>query len=128
WYGFVMLDAGAIGRVTNISPIFWEDDWPVWGTPEAPNQVPTVAAKPITGKPLRQPATSDEFDSAALGLQWQWNHNADNTRWSLDERPGFLRLRPTVATDFWTARNTLIQKGQGPWSRAEVKLDLTHLA
>jgi beta-xylosidase len=33
WYGFVMRDAGAIGRVTNISPVFWQDDWPVWGTP-----------------------------------------------------------------------------------------------
>jgi len=52
WYGFVMLDAGAIGRVTNISPIFWQDDWPVWGTPDAPGRVPATAAKPILGKPF----------------------------------------------------------------------------
>jgi len=86
-----------------------------------------VARKPIQGEPICQPATSDDFNSPILGLQWQWNHNPDNSRWSLTERPGFLRLRPTMATNFWFARNTLTQKGQGPWSRGEVKFDLSHL-
>ncbi|HTY85857.1 MAG TPA: glycoside hydrolase 43 family protein, partial [Candidatus Acidoferrum sp.] len=31
-YGFVMKDSGTIGRMTYISPIFWTNDWPVWGT------------------------------------------------------------------------------------------------
>jgi len=127
WYGFVMRDCGAVGRMTYISPIFWKDDWPVWGTPEEPGKVPAVARKPIQGKPICQPATSDDFSSATLGLQWQWNHNPDDSRWSLTERPGFLRLRPTKAANFWTARNTLTQKGQGPCSRGEVHLDLSHL-
>jgi beta-xylosidase len=127
WYGFVMKDSGSIGRMTYISPIFWEDDWPVWGTEAAPNQVPATATKPIQDKPLMQPATTDHFCSSTLGLQWQWNHNPDNTRWSLTERPGYLRLRPTQSTGLWTARNTLTQKGQGPWSRGEVTLDLQNL-
>jgi beta-xylosidase len=123
-YGFVMKDCGAIGRMTFISPIFWTNGWPMWGTPDALGKVPATARKPIQGKPICQPATSDEFDSPTLGLQWQWNHNPDNSRWSLTERPGFLRLHPTMATNFWLARNTLTQKGQGPWSRGEVKFDL----
>ncbi len=127
WYGFVMKDCGAIGRMTCLSPIFWTNNWPLWGTPDAPGRVPATARKPIQGKPVCQPATSDDFGSPMLGLQWQWNHNPDNTRWSLTERPGFLRLRPTVATNFWLARNTLTQKGQGPWSRGVVKLDLRNL-
>jgi beta-xylosidase len=127
WFGFVMLDAGAIGRVTNFSPVFWQDDWPIWGTAEAPNQVPAKAAKPVAVHSTVQPATSDSFDSPRLGLQWAWNHNPDNTRWSLSERSGWLRLKPTQASSFWLARNTLTQKGQGPWSRGEVKLDLRHL-
>nr|AIA94849.1 CAZy families GH62/GH43 protein [uncultured Opitutus sp.] len=52
------------------------------------------------------------FTAATLGLQWQWNHNPDNTKWSLTERAGHLRLRPTAATSFWTARNTLTQKAR----------------
>ena len=127
WYGFVMKDYRSIGRMTNISPIFWQDDWPIWGTPDAPNQVPDVATKPIQGKPVMHPATSDEFDSNELGLQWQWNHNPDDTRWSLTERPGYLRLRATQSDRFWTARNTLTQKGWGPWCWGAVTLDLRNL-
>lgn len=128
WYGFIMLDAGAIGRVTNISPVFWQDDWPVWGTPEAPGRVPATAAKPILGKPFVEPPSSDDFGKAELGRQWQWNHNPDDQRWSLSERPGYLRLKATQAAEFWIARNTLLQKGQGPKSRAVVKVDARGLA
>lgn len=128
WYGFIMLDAGAIGRVTNISPVFWQDDWPVWGTPEAPGRVPATAAKPILDKPFVEPPSSDDFGKAELGRQWQWNHNPDDQRWSLSERPGYLRLKATQAAEFWIARNTLLQKGQGPKSRAVVKVDARGLA
>ena len=126
-YGFVMKDSGAIGRMTFLCPITWTNGWPMWGTPDALGKVPATSRKPIQGKPICQPATSDEFDSSTLGLQWQWNHNPDDSRWSLTERPGYLRLHPTQATNFWLARNTLTQKGQGPWSRGEVKFDLQEL-
>lgn len=126
-FGFVMKDCGAIGRMTFLSPITWTNGWPMWGVPENLGCVPEVVRKPVQGKPIRQLAASDEFEAPALGLQWQWNHNPDNSRWSLTERPGFLRLKPTSATNFWTARNTLTQKGQGPHSRAEIKLDLRNL-
>ncbi|MBO9707920.1 MAG: glycoside hydrolase 43 family protein [Caulobacter sp.] len=128
WYGFVMRDAGAIGRVTNVSPVFWRDDWPVWGTPEAPGRVPDVAVKPILGQPFAEPPSSDDFQGRQLGRQWQWNHNPDDSRWSLSERPGYLRLKATTSDAFWTARNTLLQKGQGPRSRAVVKLDVRGIA
>jgi len=127
WYGFVMQDSGAIGRMTRIGPVFWENDWPVFGTPTNRDVMAATYPKPIQGKPIMQPPTGDEFTSPALGLQWQWNHNPDNSRWSLTERPGWLRLRPTRASGFWTARNTLTQKGQGPWSRGQVKMDLQNL-
>lgn len=127
WYGFVMRDAGAIGRVTNISPVFWRDDWPVWGTPAAPGRVPDVAAKPIAGGAFVEPPSSDDFGGKALGRQWQWNHNPDDSRWSLRERPGYLRLKATTSDQFWTARNTLLQKGQAPRGRGVVKLDVRGL-
>lgn len=127
WWGFVMQDQPAIGRVTHMSPIFWKDGWPIWGTPEAPGRVPMRATKPIQGHPLAQPATSDEFSEPQLGLQWMWNHNPVDTAWSLRERPGHLRLRALPAPDFWHARNTLTQKSQGPWSRVEISMDLSRL-
>lgn len=123
WYGFVMVDAGAIGRMTNISPIFWKDDWPWWGTPDRPDYVPERSPKPIKGHPFAEPPTSDDFASAKLGLQWQWNHNPDDSKWSLKARPGYLRLHATQADGIWSARNTLTQKAQGPKMRAVAKLD-----
>jgi beta-xylosidase len=126
-YGFVMKDSGTIGRMTYISPIIWSNNWPVWGPSNAPGRVPASAPMPIVGAPAYSIPTSDDFSSPTLGRQWQFNHNPDNTRWSLTERPGFLRLRPTGATNFWYARNTLIQKGLGPSSSGVVKMDLSQL-
>jgi hypothetical protein len=48
-------------------------------------------------------------------------------RWSLTERPGFLRLRATQAPALWSARNTLLQKGQGPFGRGVVAIDASHI-
>lgn len=127
WFGFVHQDSGAIGRMPRIGPVFWENNWPVFGTPDNRDVMGSTYPKPIQGKPLMQPPTSDDFSAPTLGLQWQWNHNPDNTKWSLTERPGYLRLRATRAGGFWTARNTLTQKGQGPWSRGEVTFDLQNL-
>jgi beta-xylosidase len=126
-YGFIMKDSGTIGRMTYICPIVWSNSWPVWGFSNAPGQVPATAPMPIAGAPAYSIPSSDDFSSPILGLQWQFNHNPDNSRWSLTARPGFLRLHPTGATNFWYARNTLIQKGLGPWSGAAVKLDLSNL-
>jgi beta-xylosidase len=126
--GFVMVDAGSIGRMTNLSPIMWQNGWPIWGTPDAPDRVPERATKPIAGHPFKEPPTSDEFASRRLGRQWQWNHNPDDARWSLSERPGFLRLKPTTAPGFWTAKNTLTQKGQGPRGIGEIKMDISGVA
>lgn len=126
-FGFVMIDAGSIGRMTNISPVFWKDGWPVWGTPQEPGKVPARATKPVAGFPQTQIPTSDEFVASQLGLQWQWNHNPDDQKWSLSERPGYLRLKSTGGDRFWSARNTLTQKGQGPWSRADVRIDASHI-
>jgi len=122
-----MTDAGAIGRMTNISPIFWQDGWPVWGTPQAPGRVPATATKPIQGQPVSLLPASDDFAGAKLGLQWQWNHNPLPDHWSLTQRPGYLRLRATPAPALWTARNTLLQKGQGPFSQGVVAIDASHI-
>ena len=127
WYGFVMRDSGPIGRMTNICPVEWKDNWPVWGEPDNPGRVPATAKKPIAGQPVIARPTSTDFDGPHLPLDWQWNHNPDDTRWSLTDRPGYLRLKPTVAPDFWRARNSLTHKGWGPTSCAVARLEIAHL-
>src|SRR5581483_1565717 len=66
---------------------------------------------------------SDDFSQPKLQPVWQWNHLPDDSRWSLTERPGYLRLHSLPAADFWRARNSLTQRAVGPESTATTELD-----
>jgi beta-xylosidase len=69
-----------------------------------------------------------DYNGSNLGLVWQWNHNPDNNNWSLEERPGYLRLTAgKKATGLLDARNTLTQRSFGPESAGSVALDITHM-
>jgi hypothetical protein len=59
----------------------------------------------------------------ALQPIWQWNHVPVDGKWSLLERPGFLRLHALPAPDLWRARNTLTQRAIGPRSTVTVALE-----
>jgi len=105
---------GAYGRIVHLQPVHWEDGWPVMGEllPGAPNGQPVLshAMPDVQGSyPPVYPQTSDEFANTKLGLQWEWNHNPDDSHWSLRERPGFMRLKALPADKFVSARNTLTQ-------------------
>lgn len=93
-------DMKAYGRVVHLQPMRWVDGWPIIGeTSRTPGigQPVLAHAKPVAGFPVKVPASSDEFDRPALGLQWQWNANSDPHWYSLSERPGILRLRTQAA-------------------------------
>jgi beta-xylosidase len=50
--------------------------------------------KPAIGAlhPIAIPATTDEFDSPTLGLQWQWHGNHNDAFYSLSNRQGWITL------------------------------------
>ena len=123
WWFIIMQDRGPMGRVPHLLPVKWVDGWPMMGTD---GRDAIVYDKPKTGKqqPLCAPATDDEFSKKQLGLQWQWNHNPDNTKWSLTERPGYMRLHASMAKGLTSARNTLTQRVQGPASHGTVEMEL----
>jgi beta-xylosidase len=127
WWGFSMMDANSIGRLTALSPVTWNNGWPYFGLPGNLGRTPRVWVKPTTSTPSPPRAPyqrSDAFSGPRLANVWQWNHVPDDTRWSLSERPGFLRLHSLPASDFWTARNTLTQRAVGPRSTATTVLDV----
>lgn len=83
-----------------------------------------LASPPLSQAELFEAMPGDSI----LGLQWQWNHNPDNTRWSLMERGGFLRLKTGAAvSDIRQARNVLTQRGIGPRSSGWVAMDTDHM-
>lgn len=119
WWGFSMMDANSVGRLTCLSPVTWQDGWPYFGLPGNLRRTPRTWVKPATGQvsALAAPyGRDDDFAGPRLKNVWQWNHLPDDARWSLGERPGFLRLHTSAAPDFWRAHNTLTQRAVGPQS------------
>lgn len=120
--------AGYLGRVCHLEPVRWgADDWPVFGNN---GQAVESWKKPGVGAgaPIEHPQTSDAFDAPTLGWQWQWNHNPVPEAWTLQERPGWLRLKGRPATELVLARNTLTQKLWGDGGTFDLKLDVKNLS
>ncbi|HKP14507.1 MAG TPA: glycoside hydrolase 43 family protein [Gemmatimonadaceae bacterium] len=126
WWGFSMMDANSVGRLTALSPVTWKDGWPYFGLPGNLGRTPRVWVKPKTAArsaPHSPYMRSDAFSGPRLANVWQWNHVPADSAWSLTERRGWLRLHSLPAADFWTARNTLTQRAVGPRSSATTVLD-----
>lgn len=126
WYGVIFQDRGGIGRVLTLMPCRWVDGWPMLG--DENGQVPTVMEKPVQGSPAIPLVVSDDFGNKQMKINWQWNHNPIHKAWSLEERPGYLRLKTSRVVEnlFW-APNTLTQRMEGPKCTASVAIDLSHM-
>ncbi|GIJ72388.1 family 43 glycosylhydrolase [Virgisporangium ochraceum] len=123
WYYMSFVDAYPGGRVPALAPISWTGDgWPTiqtvnggWGQTYPKPNIPS------NGKTVKPMIGTDTFTTTALGPQWEWNHNPDNSRWSAGNG---LRLQTaTVTNDLYAARNTLTHRIQGPTSTATIELD-----
>lgn len=131
WWGWSMMDANSIGRMTCLSPVTWKDGWPYFGLPGNLGRTPRTWTKPNTGHTSPRSAPfqrNDDFKGPSLANVWQWNHAPVDGKWSLTERKGSLRLHALTAPDFWEARNTLTQRAIGPVSVATTELDGDGLA
>jgi xylan 1,4-beta-xylosidase len=130
WWGFSMMDYNSVGRLTSLSPVTWKDGWPYFGLPGNLTRTPRTWVKPNTGnrsEPCIPYQRNDDFTDTKLANVWQWNHAPDDSKWSLEERPGFLRLHSLPAGDLWSARNTLTQRSIGPASIPVAELDASGL-
>lgn len=134
WWGYSMMDYNSVGRLLSLSPVTWKDGWPYFGLPGNLGRNPRTWVKPKTAGP--QPATgqirvpferSDDFSGTSLKPVWQWNHVPVDGKWSLAERPGYLRLHALPAKSFWEAKNSLTQRAIGPKSSPTVALDVAGL-
>jgi beta-xylosidase len=120
------------GRPQCLEPVTWIDGWPIPGKDVDGDGIGEPVwshKKPIAGHVITAPQTDDEFDSGKLGPQGEWNHNPRDDRWSLTERPGWLRLKASVPVgkgDFWGACNTISQRLMGTGKGTVVtRLDLS---
>ena len=95
WFFFTHHGTGSWeGRAASLLPVTWIDGWPILGVPGADGIGTMVwsGRKPVDGAPIAFPQGSDEFSSGPFALPWEWNYQPRADKWSLTERPGFLRL------------------------------------
>lgn len=116
WYFFTHHGTGAWeGRAASLIPVNWIDGWPILGKVglDGIGTMVWSGKKPVPGRPIETPQSSDEFNRTRLPPQWEWNYQPRAGKWSLTERPGFLRLRafqPLKRGDLMAAGNTLTQR------------------
>jgi len=129
WYAYLFRDYGAVGRVPYLVPVKWEDGWPVLGTN---GKVPEQLDLPASTGLIPGIVASDEFirkkGEPGLPLVWQWNHNPDNSLWSVSSRKGYLRLTTgRVDSSFVMARNSLTERTIGPVCTGTISLDVSNM-
>ncbi|KAI9150302.1 putative beta-xylosidase [Paramyrothecium foliicola] len=125
WYYMSFLDAYPNGRMPTLAPITFDangiprittDSSGGWGL--SYGNPPNPSGKSVTPTGWR----TDTFSGSSLHAEWQWNHNPDNSAWSLSNG---LNLRTATVTDnLLRARNTLTHRIHGPKSRATFRLNL----
>jgi beta-xylosidase len=130
WWSVIMSDHGSAGRMVSLVPITWDNDFPLIGLPGNLRKAPNTWIKPNAGytqEPKPAYVSDDNFDNGRMNPHWQWNHVPDDSKWSLTEKPGVLRLHSLPANDFYSARNSLCQRPPGPESIMTVELDASGL-
>ena len=129
WWALLMMDFHSIGRTVTLAPITWKDGWPMLGLEGNLGRAPRTWLKPNVQsvavlqqqvKTFAPYQRSEDFNGKTLGRVWQWNHNPDDSKWSL--KKGRLRLQSMPAEQLMWARNTLTQRVIGPTSVATVEL------
>jgi len=126
WYGIIFQDRGGVGRVLTVMPCRWVDGWPMLG--DEKGLVPATVRPVVGNQPTTAIVCADDFSGTKLGLHWQWNHNPIDQAWSLDERPGWLRLTTNrVVPNLYLAPNTLTQRMMGPTCSGIVAIDYSHM-
>jgi beta-xylosidase len=126
WWYMAFTDAYPGGRMPTLAPITWSaDGWPVlqtvngrWGA--------TYTRPNLPWRPVTSMIGTDTFTGPTLGQQYEWNHNPDTSRYSVNN--GLRLSTATVTTDLYNARNTLTRRIQGPTSTATIELDYSAMA
>jgi beta-xylosidase len=127
------------GRIVSLLPVEWVDGWPMMGDRSKDDLGAMVwqGAMPAIQKNKLSLQRSDDFNDSSLPPQWQWNYQPRNDKFSLTERPGWLRLYAFTPLSlgegqgvrFLKAGNTLTQRVfRSSQNEVIVKVDISHTA
>lgn len=125
WYYMSFIDAYPGGRVPALAPVAWGGDG--FPTLELVNGAWGASyPMPMPARPVASGLGTDAFAGTALGHAWEWNHNPDPARFSVNN--GLRLAAASVTNDLFQARNTLTRRIRGPVSTATIVLDPANMA
>ncbi|WP_077373220.1 glycoside hydrolase 43 family protein [Flavobacterium sp. A45] len=129
WFSYLFRDAGGVGRIPYLVPVKWEDGWPILGNNgKVPENLDLPASKGLIPNIVNSDDFTRKSEEKELPLVWQWNHNPDNSLWSVKERKGYLRLKTArIDSSFVQAKNTLTQRTFGPESLGETLVEVSKM-
>lgn len=81
-----------LGRETFMAPVTWEEGW-LYISPETGSIEHSYPVPDLPVHPMPQPPACDPFEADTLDPIWNMLRIPRETFWSLDERPGYLRLK-----------------------------------
>ena len=128
-------DKEAYGRVVHLQPVDWSSGWPVMGTngePVTTYKKPRCEVAQSNLAPRNTPLfvsdVSDEFNTPAIGLQWQWQANYDE-KFGVPTAFGTFRIYTHKLQEgwknLWLVPNMLLQKVPTDEFTVTTKLRLT---
>lgn len=122
------------GRVMSLLSVTWVDGWPIIGA-VGPDKVGTMVWSgkiPVAQQKTVTLQTNDEFSSARLAQQWEWNYQPRADKWSLKQKSGWLRLyafTPLEPNNLLKAGNTITQRTlRTNQNEVVIKMDLSGMA
>lgn len=124
WYYMAFIDNYPGGRIPVLAPITWGDD----GFPTltlSDGAWPTVVSSIADSTADTDSSLNDTFAGSALEVQWEWNHNPDESAYTIAD--GLTLRTATVTGDLYQARNTLTRRIRGPKSVATISMDVSNM-
>jgi len=123
WYYIGFNDSYPAGRIPVMIPMTWSDDgWPsvdlVDGAFGGSYPFPDL---PCGTNRVKAWNPKDTFQDSELAPEWEWNHNPDDSKWSVGD--GLTLQTATLTDDLYAARNTLTRRIEGPASFGTIELD-----
>ncbi|KAL3455805.1 glycosyl hydrolase/xylanase [Aspergillus heterothallicus] len=133
WYYMAFIDGYPAGRIPVLAPVtFDHEGWPEVDLDCNNNQLAWKPEYPWPPGAKKSEGTGGCFKAHRFGPDrldhcWEWNHNPDNSKWSVKD--GRLLLGTGTVTDnLYLATNTLTHRTIGPRSMATFCIDWTQLA
>lgn len=126
WYAMLFQDSGAVGRIPVLMPVYWENEYPVFGNAgKVPEEFEIKSLRP--GYSYRPLVESDDF-KGELKPCWQFSHEPAPELIMHDRENGVWKVRTDKVCRYLPeARNILTQRMLYPGCTGEVTVDGSRL-